>query len=90
MKAHVLLHVRDVPGGPAVVTPVQFVHRPTPEHASGDGDAGVVVRVYEEGKRRGVRDPRTGVRESHLVQVLDEGRIDAFLLAVLREGVPAV
>jgi ATP-dependent Clp protease ATP-binding subunit ClpA len=48
-------------------------------------DPGVVVRVYEEGKRRGVRDPRTGIRESHLDHVLEEGRIDAFLIASLRD-----
>ena len=29
MKAHVLLHVRELPGGPAVVTPVQFAHLST-------------------------------------------------------------
>ncbi len=48
------------------------------------GEAGFVVRVYEDGKRRGVRDPRTGVRRSHLIAVLAEGRIDEFLLAGLR------
>ena len=51
-----------------------------------DTDPGVVVRVYEEGKRRVVRDPRTGVRESHLAHVLEEGRIDAFLIASLRDS----
>ncbi len=49
-----------------------------------DGEPGSVVRVYEDGKRRGVRDPRTGVRQSHLIAVLREGKIDAFLLGNLR------
>jgi protein subunit release factor B len=47
-------------------------------------EAGVVVRVYEDGRRRVVRDLRTGTRETHLNAVLEEGRIDAFLLAWLR------
>ena len=47
-------------------------------------DPGAVVRVYEDGKRRVVRDPRTGVRESHVSKVLREGWIDAFLIAMLR------
>jgi ATP-dependent Clp protease ATP-binding subunit ClpC len=49
-----------------------------------EDDPGAVVRVYEEGKRRVVRDPRTGIRESHLIRVLDQGHIDAFLIAALR------
>ena len=49
-----------------------------------DGEPGSVVRVYEDGKRRGVRDPRSGVRQSHLIAVLREGKIDAFLLGNLR------
>jgi hypothetical protein len=48
------------------------------------GEAAFVVRIYEDGRRRGVRDPRTGVRRSHLIAVLSEGRIDEFLLAGLR------
>jgi ATP-dependent Clp protease ATP-binding subunit ClpC len=47
-------------------------------------DSGTVVRVYEEGRRRVVRDPRTGARETHVAAVLRDGRIDAFLLAWLR------
>ena len=52
----------------------------------GDDGAGTVVRVYEEGKRRVVRDPRTAVRESHVAAVLEEGRIDAFLIASVRRA----
>ena len=51
-----------------------------------DGDAdqlAVVVRVYEEGQRTGVRDPRTGVTVGNFHAVLDDGKIDDFLLATL-------
>lgn len=43
---------------------------------------GRVVRVYSEGARTGVRDPRTGVRVGNLMAVLTEGRIDRFILAM--------
>ncbi len=48
-------------------------------------DQSVVARVYEEGKRRVVRDPRTAARASHVGAVLDEGHIDPFLIAALRD-----
>jgi ATP-dependent Clp protease ATP-binding subunit ClpC len=51
-----------------------------------EDDPGLVVRSYEEGKHRLVRDPRTGIRENNLTRVLEEGRIDAFLLASLRRS----
>ena len=60
------------------------IRRAAPSPVAG-ADPGAVVRVYEEGRRRVVRDPRTGVRESHVVQVLEEGKIDAFLIAALRK-----
>ena len=58
----------------------------TDEQPNGDGvtESNTVVRVYEDGRRRVVRDPRTGARQSHLNTVLVEGRIDPFLLAWLR------
>jgi hypothetical protein len=34
------------------------------------------------GARTGVRDPRTGVRVGNLAAVLEEGRIDEFILAI--------
>jgi ATP-dependent Clp protease ATP-binding subunit ClpA len=43
-----------------------------------------VVRIYEEGKRQLVRDPRTGAKETKVDAVLREGKIDPFLLAWLR------
>jgi ATP-dependent Clp protease ATP-binding subunit ClpC len=49
-------------------------------------DPGTIVRIYEEGRRRSVRDPRTGTRVGNLDAVLREGRIDAFLLAYLRDS----
>jgi hypothetical protein len=49
----------------------------------------VVVRVYEEGKRRVVRDPRTGARVSHVAAVLGDGVIDPFLIAWLHGTEPA-
>jgi hypothetical protein len=51
-------------------------------------DPGLVVRVYEQGKRRVVRDPRTGVRSSRVEAVLEEGRIEPFLIACLRHSAP--
>ena len=46
-------------------------------------DPGLVVRVYEEGRRRVVRDPTTGARDSRVSAVLDEGRLETFLIAAL-------
>src|SRR5438132_3442763 len=46
----------------------------------------VVVRVYEQGKRLVVRDPRTKVRISHVASVLEHGRLDPFLIAWLRQN----
>jgi len=51
--------------------------------SSAGDDAGTVVRVYDESTRRVVRDPRTGARETHVTAVLEDGRIDTFLLAWL-------
>lgn len=50
----------------------------------GDGDDSVVVRVYAQGRRQFVRDPRTGARVGDVAAVLGTGRIDDFLLAALR------
>jgi hypothetical protein len=47
------------------------------------GDDGAVVRVYSEGRRQLVRDPRTGARVGDVSAVL-RGKIDEFLLASLR------
>jgi hypothetical protein len=61
------------------------VSSPRTEPRDDDAPA-VVVRVYEEGKRRVVRDPRTGARHSHVAEVLEEGMIDPFLIAWLHRA----
>ncbi len=77
------LHRRVLPDRSVVLARV-VVAPASGAAAAADDDAGTVVRVYEEGRRRVVRDPRTGARETHLNAVIGEGRIDAFLLAWLR------
>jgi ATP-dependent Clp protease ATP-binding subunit ClpA len=77
------LHRRVLPDRSALLARV-VVAPASGSAAVVEDDAGTVVRVYEEGRRRVVRDPRTGTRETHLNAVLGEGRIDAFLLAWLR------
>jgi ATP-dependent Clp protease ATP-binding subunit ClpA len=52
--------------------------------AGTEGDDPVVVRVYAQGRRQFVRDPRTGASVGDVAAVLATGRIDAFLLAGLR------
>lgn len=47
-------------------------------------DTVAFVRIYHEGRERFVRGPRTGVRLTDGSSVLEDGRIDAFLLASLR------
>jgi protein subunit release factor B len=52
--------------------------------AHDENDASAFVRIYHEGRERFVRDPRTGVRLTDVSSVLEDGRIDEFLLAGLR------
>ena len=54
-----------------------------------DGDPGTVVRIYQEGPRTGVRDPRTRVQVGNVAAVLQDGRIDEFLLAAVGLGLAA-
>ena len=49
-----------------------------------EGDAGETVRIYSEGRRQFVRDPRTGVSVGDVSSVLRSGRIDSFLVAGVR------
>jgi len=58
------------------------VGAPTHEERTIDYRA-VIVRVYDEARRQ-VRDPRTGVQVRNPQTVLQEGRIDAFLLGAIR------
>lgn len=53
--------------------------------ASAGDEESPVVRIYSQGRQRYVRDPRTNVRTNHVHAVLDEGQIDPFLLARLRQ-----
>jgi ATP-dependent Clp protease ATP-binding subunit ClpA/protein subunit release factor B len=55
--------------------------------APADADDGAVARVYSQGRHRAVRDPRTGMRVTDVSAVLQDGQIDAFLLAALRQSV---
>jgi ATP-dependent Clp protease ATP-binding subunit ClpC len=50
---------------------------------NGAEDPGTVVRIYADGHRTGVRDPRTRVTVGNVRAVLELGRIDAFILAAL-------
>jgi protein subunit release factor B len=56
------------------------------EGADRRGDRAAVVRTYSQGRHRFVRDARTGVRLTDVTAVLQEGQIDAFLLASLRQS----
>ncbi|MBA3947183.1 MAG: AAA family ATPase [Herpetosiphonaceae bacterium] len=49
-------------------------------------DQDALVRVYNQGRHRFVRDPRTNLRLTDLSAILDGGQIDPFLLATLRAG----
>lgn len=60
------------------------VSLPGEPHAADGPDPGAVVRIYQDGTRSGVRDPRTGVRVGNVGAVLRECRIDEFLLAAVR------
>jgi ATP-dependent Clp protease ATP-binding subunit ClpC len=73
--------LRELPASGAALNP----HAQDGDSASGD-DGREVARVYQVGKHRFVRDPRTGVRITHVDAVLKEGQIDAFLLAHLRSN----
>jgi len=56
--------------------------------AAPEEDEGEVARIYQAGRHRYVRDPRTGVRITHVDAVLKEGQIDSFLLAHLQRASP--
>jgi ATP-dependent Clp protease ATP-binding subunit ClpA/protein subunit release factor B len=71
--------------------PAQLSQRLTELTSAADAGSGsesspAVTRVYSLGRQRSIRDPHTGVRATHIEAVLDEGQIDAFLLARLRQN----
>jgi ATP-dependent Clp protease ATP-binding subunit ClpA len=77
------LHRRELPNRQRVL--VRVIVKPQGDQNKApwsDPDDGgtTVVRVYSEGARTGVRDPRTGVRVGNLPSVL-QGQIDEFILA---------
>lgn len=54
------------------------------DEAPGTSDNARIVRQYHQGRRQFVKDPRTGVRTTNVRAVLDEGRLDIFLLESAR------
>ncbi|NEQ97688.1 MAG: AAA domain-containing protein [Cyanothece sp. SIO2G6] len=48
-------------------------------------DADILVRVYSQGRRASIRDPRTGVKVGNVRSVLEQGDLDVFLLAALQQ-----
>ncbi len=49
-----------------------------------DREGATIVRQYYQGRRQFVRDPRTGVRVNNVEAVLNQGAIDAFLIAATK------
>jgi ATP-dependent Clp protease ATP-binding subunit ClpC len=81
------LHRRVLPDRDVLLARVVVVQANGGEAADADaGNGGTVVRVYEQGRRQSVRDPRTGVRVGNVPAVLRDGRIDAFLRGYLRDA----
>jgi ATP-dependent Clp protease ATP-binding subunit ClpC len=79
LAAEAGLHRRDGAEGSRLLVRVRVDEDPGED----DDDPGTVVRVYSDGQRTGVRDPRTGATVGNLRAVLEQGRIDAFILAAL-------
>jgi protein subunit release factor A len=87
--AHVtVLPVQDaaVPDDPAQLHAVLTHLVKGGADADADHENAAFVRIYHEGRERFVRDPRTGVRLTDVSSVLEDGRIDEFLLASLRRS----
>jgi hypothetical protein len=76
------LHRRTMAGGETQLARV--VVSTNGASSGAEGDDPVVVRVYAQGRRQFVRDPRTGARVGDVASVLEAGKIDEFLLAALR------
>jgi ATP-dependent Clp protease ATP-binding subunit ClpC len=78
------LHRRDRSGQPSALVRVS-IRRPDQEDArQAEDEDGLVVRVYATGRRQAVHDPRTRARHGNVEAVLQDGRIDEFILAHLR------
>jgi len=76
------LHRRLAPEGDQSLARVTVLDEGA-ESAWEEEDA-VIVRVYSQGRRQFVRDPRTGASVGDVASVLAGGKIDEFLLAALR------
>jgi ATP-dependent Clp protease ATP-binding subunit ClpA len=75
------LHRRELPDRRRALVRVTVLPHGQPADGSpANRDEATVVRVYTEGARTGVRDPRTGARVGNLRSVL-QGHIDEFILA---------
>ncbi|MEB3231409.1 MAG: AAA family ATPase [Leptolyngbyaceae bacterium] len=57
------------------------------ESPTDTADADHLVRVYSQGRHASVRDPRTGVKVGNVRSVLEQGDLDAFLLAALQQEI---
>jgi len=75
------LHRRLTDRGSSLLAPVRVLRE---GDAEDDGDQGEIVRQYHEGRRQFVKDPRTGTRTANVKAVLNEGKLDMFLLASAR------
>jgi ATP-dependent Clp protease ATP-binding subunit ClpC len=82
-----VLPVTDIPEPDDPASLSAALARLAASAAPSDADeSGAVARVYSQGRHRAVRDPRTGARVNDVGAVLQEGQIDAFLLAALRHS----
>ncbi len=75
------LHRRVTDHGHSLLARVAVLHDGEVEDESNTGE---IVRQYHEGTRQFVKDPRTGARTTNVRAVLDEGKLDVFLLEAIR------
>jgi hypothetical protein len=96
MNVQFRVFVQELPDGQVIVWPLgrSFMTRRAPSRLIARGSstgpdkapADGVVCLYSQGRHRYVKDPRTNLRVPNLAAVLQEGQIDAFLLAAAREA----
>ena len=81
----VLLVPGDVPDEEDGKVPASIARMLRATEIAGEiSDEPAIVRTYSQGRHRFVRDPRTGAKLTDITAVLQDGEIDAFLLAYLR------
>jgi hypothetical protein len=86
------LHRRELADRTVELARVIVIRGDSADEPPSEDDSGTIVRTYAEGRRRGVRDTRSGVRVGNVDAVLRAGEIDAFILAGLaaaRDAAPA-